>query len=1131
MKTTSILFIDPSVDNYESLLKGVIGNIKVVVLDRTVDGVAQITEVLSKYQEIENVHIVSHGVPGTLYLGNCELSLSTLELYADQLKKWFALSLQSPCAPSPHLLLYGCQVASGDAGSEFLTKLHQLTGASLSASSHFTGNAALGGDWNLEVNIGNISNQSLAFSAETMAAYPSVLAIVFQGSYDTSGSAENVTVVGNYAYVADQNSGLQIIDISNPINPTLTGTYDTPGIAFGVAVVDNYAYVADQAAGLQIIDISDPTNPTLISTYNTPDNAINVTVVGDYAYVADLNSNLNSDAPNTAAGLQIINISDPNNPTLQGRADTPGRAIDVSVVGNYAYIADEFEGLQIFDISNPSNPQLIGNYDYDDTGRALGVAVEGNYAYLADDNAGLHIIDISDPTSPTLVTNFDTRGPAYDVTVRGNYAYVADLDGFQVIDISDPSNPTLKENADTPARAEGIAVVNNYVYIADRNSGLQIFLDNTAPVLSDTDVILAAVQTDAGEPSGIVGTLVSSLVSVGGNVTDSDNGAVAGIAITGVDTTNGNWFYSTNNGENWVPLESVTDTNALLLAADANTRIYFQPNGSFTGTINNALTFRAWDTTTGSNGGTADTTINGNATAFSETSDTAAIIVNAANTAPVLSDTDVILAAVQTDAGEPSGIVGTLVSSLVSVGGNVTDSDNGAVAGIAITGVDTTNGNWFYSTNNGENWVPLESVTDTNALLLAADANTRIYFQPNGSFTGTINNALTFRAWDTTTGSNGGTADTTINGNTTAFSETSDTAAIIVNGTGSSTGIPAKLNQLPDNVFRFEGDGQSTLEVTLTGFSSRSVNELGVFVVDDEQGTIDGIAPGAEGYTEAAVARSKVVFSAIANAPNGFNTDLTRTLEFNSGENLRFLLVQDSTIDAVRFGNTPVTNVLVSNTLVSQVTDLGNGEFSLTWNNSSGNSATNLQDMAVKIRASDQPLPLGVSVQGDSQAELIDLRNATSPVNAEFTLHREAAFDNLIGFYQIADVNGGIDTNGDGTVDLLPGDAGYVQAAVRSRVSDIDLTVSNQSTATLTGVFEPGSLFAPFIIADGRPEEILDDNSSNDPAVYFAFLGANPGRVDHIRLLGNNTFGFEDLPNGGDRDYNDMIVKVDFNIA
>ncbi|MEM7717349.1 MAG: DUF4114 domain-containing protein, partial [Cyanobacteria bacterium P01_A01_bin.68] len=56
----------------------------------------------------------------------------------------------------------------------------------------------------------------------------------------------------------------------------------------------------------------------------------------------------------------------------------------------------------------------------------------------------------------------------------------------------------------------------------------------------------------------------------------------------------------------------------------------------------------------------------------------------------------------------------------------------------------------------------------------------------------------------------------------------------------------------------------------------------------------------------------------------------------------------------------------------------------------------------------------------------------------------------------------------------------------------------------------------------------VDEAINNNAEVYFSFLGANSDGVDHIRLLGDNTFGYEDLPDGGDFDYNDMIVKVDF---
>ncbi|MGB3636505.1 MAG: DUF4114 domain-containing protein, partial [Rivularia sp. (in: cyanobacteria)] len=106
-----------------------------------------------------------------------------------------------------------------------------------------------------------------------------------------------------------------------------------------------------------------------------------------------------------------------------------------------------------------------------------------------------------------------------------------------------------------------------------------------------------------------------------------------------------------------------------------------------------------------------------------------------------------------------------------------------------------------------------------------------------------------------------------------------------------------------------------------------------------------------------------------------------------------------------------------------------------------------------------------------------------------------------------------------------PGDAEYEQAALTNRVTGLDLLqTDNQQTTTFDGNFDGGSILASFMVVDGTVDEAIINNAE----VYFSFLGANSDGVDHIRLLGDNTFGFEDLAGGGDLDYNDMIVKVNF---
>lgn len=65
------------------------------------------------------------------------------------------------------------------------------------------------------------------------------------GIYDTPGTARNIDICSDHAFVADRRGGLHVLDISDPLNPALVGTYDSPGNAYGVAVSGDYACLAD----------------------------------------------------------------------------------------------------------------------------------------------------------------------------------------------------------------------------------------------------------------------------------------------------------------------------------------------------------------------------------------------------------------------------------------------------------------------------------------------------------------------------------------------------------------------------------------------------------------------------------------------------------------------------------------------------------------------------------------------------------------------------------------------------------------------------------------------------------------------------------------------------------------------
>ena len=242
----------------------------------------------------------------------------------------------------------------------------------------------------------------------------------------------------------------------------------------------------------------------------------------------------------------------------------------------------------------------------------------------------------------------------------------------------------------------------------------------------------------------------------------ADGAEVTHFKITGI--SNGTLYK--NDGTTQI------SNGTFITFAEGNAGLKFTPTANFNG----SGSFTVQASTANGDAGLGGSTV------------VATITVNAVNDAPVLDNTkSPALTAQNEDSGAPSGAVGTLVSALVdftSPAGqvdNVSEVDSGALLGIAVTAADTTNGAWWYSTNNGASWNALGAVANNNARLLAADANTRLYFQPNANYSGTLASALTFRAWDQTSGTSGTLADTTSNGGTTAFSTATDTASLVIN--------------------------------------------------------------------------------------------------------------------------------------------------------------------------------------------------------------------------------------------------------------------------------------------------------------------------------------------------------------
>jgi hypothetical protein len=197
--------------------------------------------------------------------------------------------------------------------------------------------------------------------------------------------SSDAALVGNYAYLACQ-TGLLVIDVSEPQHPHRAGRCDTPGYACGVAVTGDYAYVADSDSGLRVIDVSDPESPHEAGYCDTPGFANGVAVAGSYAYLADC-----------GYGLRVVRVSDPQSPYEVGYLALPGRPLGIDVcLATYGFSDSIARDLLIlkYELANRSGSALGGVY--------FGVVLDGDVGVHRDDMTGLILNKLFENGSDTL---------------------------------------------------------------------------------------------------------------------------------------------------------------------------------------------------------------------------------------------------------------------------------------------------------------------------------------------------------------------------------------------------------------------------------------------------------------------------------------------------------------------------------------------------------------------------------------------------------------------------------------------------------------------------------------------------------------------------------------------------------
>ena len=248
-----VVFVDTDVKDYEQIINGIktSGNadrqIGIALLDGEKNGIAQITEALSHYQNLDAIHLITHGSDGSIDFGSDQLNLQTLSQNQEAIKSW-----GSAFGANGDFLIYGCNVAQSQFGQSFVDYLSGLTGTDIAASNDATGHKNLGADWNLEYGTGRIEAES-AISLETQNQWTEVLAVTSNGTVTSTANINATSLTWAHTVNAGVNRALFVQIAIDNLGSNVTGvTYG------GVALTQ-----VGRQGGNHAVEIWSLVNPTV----------------------------------------------------------------------------------------------------------------------------------------------------------------------------------------------------------------------------------------------------------------------------------------------------------------------------------------------------------------------------------------------------------------------------------------------------------------------------------------------------------------------------------------------------------------------------------------------------------------------------------------------------------------------------------------------------------------------------------------------------------------------------------------------------------------------------------------------------------------------------------------------------
>jgi len=243
-------------------------------------------------------------------------------------------------------------------------------------------------------------------------------------TYVSSKKFNGVVVDGGVVYLSqDTTRALHLVNLTNS---QLITTYNNTYGAMGLTVNKFSHLVYLYGSQLEIINVTDPMHPTLVGTYQTTEAIYDASVDDDLLYLVTMGS---------WCGLQVINVSDSSHPFQIGQVEIVGDfPISLIVVNHLAYVVGSNTGLFIIDLSLPTSPVVVGRCQ---NGASVDLAVDptNQIVYVVDYSVGLTLIDVSNLSHP-IVINRVTTGYANGIALHQGMIYISLQNHLLIIDSS-----------------------------------------------------------------------------------------------------------------------------------------------------------------------------------------------------------------------------------------------------------------------------------------------------------------------------------------------------------------------------------------------------------------------------------------------------------------------------------------------------------------------------------------------------------------------------------------------------------------------------------------------------------------------------------------------------------------------